>query len=62
MEHYIYEGPVLGLSRVITEKWRGETYAISKRKAMGNLAYQFKKQHGLSKSAKIFLPMELTKD
>lgn len=62
MKHYIYEGPVLNLYRVITEKWKGETYAVSDKKAIGNLSYQFKKQHGLSKNSKVFLPMDLTKE
>lgn len=60
MNHYIYEGPVLGFSRVMTEKWRGETYAVSERKAIGNLKYQFRKQHCLAKTKKIFLPLSLT--
>jgi hypothetical protein len=62
MEHYIYEGPVLGLSRVISEKWRGETYAVSDKKAKGNLGYQFKRQNGLAKGTKIFLPYNLLKE
>lgn len=55
MEHYIYEGPVLNTNRVITEKWNGETYAVSEKRAIANLAYQFKRQYGLVKTSKIFL-------
>jgi hypothetical protein len=62
MKHYIYEGPVFGLQRLMTENWRGETYAVSERKAIGNLKYQFKKQYKLAKTSKIFLPNHLTKE
>jgi hypothetical protein len=62
MEHYIYEGPVFGLQRIMTEKWRSETYAVSERKAIANLKYQFKKQYGLATMSKIFLPNKLTKE
>lgn len=62
MEHYIYEGPVVGLRGIMTEKWRGETYAVSEKKAIGNLSYQFKKQHGYTKTSKIFLPMRPIKE
>jgi hypothetical protein len=56
MIHYIYSGPVLNKYQVLTNEWIGETYAISDKKAKSNLAYQFKKQHGLLPSAKVILP------
>lgn len=62
MERYIYEGPVLGLTRVISEKWRGETYAVSEKKAKSNLTFQFKRQNGLVSTTKIFFPFSLMKD
>jgi hypothetical protein len=46
----------------MTEKWRSETYAVSERKAIANLKYQFKKQYGLATMSKIFLPNKLTKE
>lgn len=56
MELYIYEGAVLdGFDRVVTNKWKGTTYANSSAKAKNNLMYQFKKQYGLLSSAKIIL-------
>lgn len=55
MNHYLYEGPVTMFTKIITEKWVGETRAISDKKATSNLSYQFKKEHGLSKSTKIGL-------
>lgn len=56
MEHYIYEGPVLNnFDQVIINKWSGETYANTDKKAKSNLAYQFKKEHGLLQTAKVIL-------
>ena len=55
MNHYFYEGPVVGLNNIITEKWKGDTYAVSEKKAISNLRYQFKKQHGLVNNTKISL-------
>lgn len=55
MGHYIYNGAVLNIGNVISNKWKGETYAVSEKKAVSNLCYQFKKQYGYSKSAKISL-------
>jgi len=62
MDHYIYEGPVMGISRLMTSKWRGETYAISEKKAISNLSSQFKKQYGLLQSSKITLTGKPIKD
>lgn len=55
MKHYIYDGAVLNMGKIIKDKWRGETYAISDKKAISNLCYQFKKQYGFMRSAKITL-------
>lgn len=56
MEHYIYEGPVMNnFGQLITNKWEGETYANTDKKAKSNLSYQFKKDHGLLQTAKIKL-------
>jgi len=55
MNHYLYEGPVIMFKKIITEKWTGETHAISNKKAASNLIYQFKKEHGLAKTTKIGL-------
>lgn len=61
MNKYFYEGPVMEFDRIITEKWRGETYAVSERKARSNLAYQFKQKHGRMPSSKISIPGEIIK-
>ncbi len=43
MPKYVYEGPVLEFEHLLTDKWRAETLAPTKRKAISNLQYQFKK-------------------
>lgn len=56
MEHYIYEGSVMNnFGQLITNKWEGETYANTDKKAKSNLCYQFKKEHGLLQTARIKL-------
>lgn len=55
MDHYSYNGPVLSMNKVVKEKWEGETHAISDKKAVSNLCYQFKKEHRLSNTANITL-------
>lgn len=65
MDRYIYNGPVLNMNRIIKDKWSSETYAVSRKKAISNLSYQFKKQHGLLRTAKITLgsnPIMLLKE
>lgn len=56
MKHcYVYDGPVFKFNSVVSANWHGSTWAVSKEKAAANLAYQFKKQMGLTASAKIML-------
>lgn len=56
MIHYIYVGPVLNnFNKLISNKWEGETSANTFQKAISNLNYQFKLQHGLLPTAKIKL-------
>ena len=40
MPKYVYEGPVLEFEHLLTDKWRAETLAPTKRKAISNLQYQ----------------------
>lgn len=56
MNHYSYEGPVMEFDTRISDYWKGSTYAVSENKARCNLAYQYKKQHGLIAATKIRLP------
>ena len=55
MEHYIYNGPILSMNKVVKEQWQGETQAMSDKKAKANLCYQFKKEYGLAPTANITL-------
>jgi len=63
MGYYIYDGPVINnFGKIINNKWKGETYAVSYNKAISNLCYQFKKQYGLIKNTKVTLSETLIED
>ena len=53
---YTYDGPVMEFDRLIADHWRGETMALSEKKARSNLIYQFKKQNSRIVGTKITLP------
>ena len=54
MGYYGYDGPVMNnFNQIISNKWTGETYANTDKKALSNLMYQFKKENGLMASTKI---------
>lgn len=59
-KRYSYKGPVCEFDRCIVSMWTAETSAPSKKKAMCNLAYQFKRDTKRSATAKITLPGKLT--
>ncbi len=59
MKKYFYDGPVMEFGRLVENRWQGETMAVSKTKALGNLSYQWKKQNGRSPNAKVTLPGKL---
>lgn len=59
MNVYIYDGPVYSFQTMLTDRWHGETRAVSKRKARSNLAYQYKKQQHLLAGADIRLPGDI---
>jgi hypothetical protein len=52
---YIYRGCVKQFGKIICESWTGETSAVSASKALSNLAYRYKKEHGFTSSAKVEL-------
>lgn len=56
MNKYIYEGPVMYFDDCIVRKWKGETIAVSEKKARSNLAYKWKMENGYSRNAMIKLP------
>ena len=59
---YSYSGPVMNFDRVMADNWKGETVAPSEKKALSNLAFQFKKQNGLEAGASIKLTGKLKKE
>lgn len=59
MPKYVYEGPVLEFEHLLTDKWRAETLVPTKRKAISNLQYQFKKNNNRLPNSKITLPGKL---
>ena len=59
-KRYSYKGPVCEFGRVIASMWTAETFATSEKKALSNLAFQFKRDYGKIKTAKVTLPGKLT--
>ena len=53
MYRYIYDVPVKEFNKVITEKLKGETMAVSEKRARDKLAFQFKREFGKLLSSKI---------
>lgn len=56
MNKYSYNGPVMEFDRCIANKWRGETMAVSEKKAKSNLVHQFKKKNNRTAATRISLP------
>lgn len=61
MDTYIYKGPVMLFDTCVNPNWSGETYSSSEKKARSNLAFQYKTQNNLARTAKITLPGKITK-
>ena len=59
---YIYRGPVKQFGKIINESWTAETSAVSASKALSNLAYRYKKEHGLTANAKVELDKKYLED
>ena len=62
MTLYSYEGPVLEFDKIISNRWQGQTYAVSEAKARTNLAYQFKRETGRVPRSKITLPGKMIQE
>lgn len=60
MNKYIYNGPVMEFDRCVAHCWKGETMAVSEKKARANLAFRYKQEQGKSPTAKITLPGKIT--
>lgn len=56
MTRYSYDGPVMEFDRIVQERYRAETLAVSKNKALSNLAYRWKKENGRLPGSRIILP------
>lgn len=56
MTLYSYEGPVLEFDKIVANRWKAQTYAVSESKARTNMAYQFKRETGRVPRTKITLP------
>lgn len=56
---YVYDGPVLEFDKLVANHWKGETMALSKKKARSNLAYQYKKKNNRNAGIKVTLPGEI---
>lgn len=56
LHKYEYDGPVMEFDRLLANRWRGETMAVSAGKARSNLAYRFRKETNRGSDAKISLP------
>lgn len=61
MNRYYYDGPVMIFNRCAASIWHGETVAATEKKAKSNLAYQYRKECGLTPSASVSLPAALQK-
>ena len=59
MNYYSYDGPVMEFDRCVANRWTASTYAVSEKKALVNLSYQFKKNNNRIPSTKIILPGKL---
>lgn len=55
MDTYIYHGPVYKFDTCIEQNWEAQTWAPTKKKALSNLRYQYKRDNELLPSAKISL-------
>lgn len=60
MNKYIYDGPVMAFERCVADRWTGETLAVSENKARSNLAFRYKKEHGMIPATRITLPGKIT--
>lgn len=56
MTKFIYDGPVKAFSkRIINPKWSGETMAESRKKALSNLSFQYKKEKKMAGASSVTL-------
>lgn len=56
MHKYVYDGPVKEFDTLVSQRWKGATYAVSEKKARSNFAYQYKRSTNRIPATKIILP------
>lgn len=59
MKLYYYDGPVLAFNKIVANRWKASTYAVSEAKARCNLAHQFKRETGREPRSNITIPGKL---
>lgn len=59
MNLYTYDGPVMEFNNCVARHWKASTRAATEKRALANLAYQFKKMTNRLPGAKIVLPGRL---
>lgn len=59
MPLYSYDGPIKVFDQIVTSQWKGSTIAPTEKKARSNLAFQYKKESGRSRTSKVSLPGKL---
>lgn len=61
MNYYEYEGPIVLVdSRVVSNIWKAQTWAVTEKKAVNNFKFQAKKALGLVSTAKVKLPGKIS--
>lgn len=56
LNKYIYEGPIQGFDGSLrTANWSGVTMAVTERKALANLSFQYRREKGLTRDSKVIL-------
>lgn len=59
LKFYTYEGPVMMFGICLADRWKGETWASSMKKARSNLTFQFKRQTNRLGTSNIYLSGEI---
>lgn len=58
-KEFKYSGPVIQFDICIERDWKTTTWAPTKKKALSNLTYRYKRDHDMVPSTKIELPGKL---
>lgn len=59
-KEYTYSGPVMEFNKCIQHNWTATTWAPSEKKALNNLAFQYKRDNNRAADSKITLPGKIT--